>query len=105
MTERFDGFTALRVFPKTGRTHQIRVHLAHVGCPILCDRLYGGRSRLTRGELRRRPLDDDEPVLERLALHARRIKFEHPVTGQVMELVAPLRADLEGALEALRKWR
>ena len=43
--ERFDGFAVVRVFPKTGRTHQIRVHLSHIGCPVLCDRQYGGRAQ------------------------------------------------------------
>ena len=43
------------VLPKTGRTHQIRVHLAHIGCPVLCDKLYGGRASITRGDLRNAP--------------------------------------------------
>ena len=43
--ERFDGFATVQVLPKTGRTHQIRVHLSHIGCPVLCDRQYGGRAR------------------------------------------------------------
>ena len=62
--ERFDGFASVRITPKTGRTHQIRVHLASIGCPVLCDRAYGSRALLTRGELRRRP-DDESPLLER----------------------------------------
>ena len=52
MLEQFPGFAAVKVLPKTGRTHQIRVHLAHIGCPVLCDKLYGGHSKLTLGELR-----------------------------------------------------
>ncbi len=51
--ERFVGFLSARVFPKTGRTHQIRVHLAHVGCPVLCDPLYSGQRQLTQGDLLR----------------------------------------------------
>ncbi len=53
--ERFDGFATLRIVPKTGRTHQIRVHLASIHCPVLCDRQYGGRSQITRAEIRREP--------------------------------------------------
>ena len=67
--ERFDGFAAIRVLPKTGRTHQIRVHLGHIGCPVLCDRHYGGRSQITRGEIRRDPADE-LVLLSRQALHA-----------------------------------
>ncbi|HVW36182.1 MAG TPA: RluA family pseudouridine synthase [Pirellulales bacterium] len=104
VAERFDGFSAVRILPKTGRTHQIRVHLAAVGCPVLCDRAYGGRARLTRGELRR-VLDDDEVLLDRQALHARRLALKHPESGQPLELVAPLPADLDRVLAELRRWR
>jgi len=101
VVERFgDSFAALRVQPKTGRTHQIRVHLAHVGCPVLCDRQYGGRSRLTRGELRHS--DDDTILLERQALHAHRLMVDHPRSGERMELVAPLPEDICRVLEELR---
>ena len=62
VVERFVGFAALRVSPKTGRTHQIRVHLDHIGCPVLCDRLYGGRARITLGEIRRDPQDERVPL-------------------------------------------
>ena len=102
--ERFDGYAAVKVLPKTGRTHQIRVHLNHVGCPVLCDRQYGGRSQLTRGELRRDPADTTV-LLSRQALHARRIKFLHPTTDRPMDIEAPLPADLAAVLAELRAWR
>jgi len=104
VVERFDGFIAFRVLPKTGRTHQIRLHLASIGCPVLCDRLYGGRAVITRGEIRRDPTDET-PLLERQALHARRLKIRHPILDQALEFVAPLPADIEGVLEALRAHR
>jgi 23S rRNA pseudouridine1911/1915/1917 synthase len=104
VAERFDGYTALRVFPKTGRTHQIRVHLAHLGRPILCDKLYGGRSQITLGEIRDRR-ENDEVLLERMALHARRLRLSHPITGERLELEAPLRDDLQRVLAALRQHR
>jgi len=105
--ERFTGFAAVKVLPKTGRTHQIRVHLAHIGCPVLCDKLYGGRASITRGELHRpvrgsAPSGDEEVVLNRQALHARRIKLSHPATGEAVEFTASLPEDLEGVLELLR---
>jgi 23S rRNA pseudouridine1911/1915/1917 synthase len=100
VVERFAGFAAVRVLPKTGRTHQIRVHLAHIGCPVLCDKLYGGRSSITRRELIRG--GDETVVLSRQALHARRIKLAHPATGTAIEFTAPLPADLVQVLELLR---
>jgi 23S rRNA pseudouridine1911/1915/1917 synthase len=102
--ERFDGFAAIRAMPKTGRTHQIRVHLDHVGCPVLCDRQYGGRRLITRGEIRR-DQDDATVLLERQALHARRLKFIHPHTGEPLEIEAPLPADLAAVLAELRAYR
>jgi 23S rRNA pseudouridine1911/1915/1917 synthase len=102
--ERFVGFAAVKLRPKTGRTHQIRVHLHHVGCPVLCDRQYGGRARITRGEIRRQP-DDELVLLERQALHARRLRFLHPVTDAVLEVEAPLPADMAAVLDELRAYR
>ena len=102
--ERFDGFAAVKVLPKTGRTHQIRVHLAHAGIPVLCDKLYSGRSQITRGEIRR-DLADSEVLLSRQALHAARIKLTHPETGQPIEFTAPLPADLQQVLCELRQHR
>jgi 23S rRNA pseudouridine1911/1915/1917 synthase len=104
VAERFDGFAALRVAPKTGRTHQIRVHLTAVGCPVLCDKQYGGRSQVTRGEIRR-DLNDRDMLLDRQALHAQRLKLRHPVSGEPLELEAPISADLEAVLAELRQYR
>jgi len=104
VVERFEGFTAFALRPKTGRTHQIRLHLAHIGCPVLCDRLYGGRATLTVGELSRDPSDTTE-ILGRQALHARRLAIRHPISGEPLEFIAPLPPDLEAALVALRTYR
>ncbi|MEX2114897.1 MAG: RluA family pseudouridine synthase [Pirellulales bacterium] len=104
VVERFDGFAAVRALPKTGRTHQIRLHLASIGCPVLCDRLYGGRAAITRGEIRRDPTDE-LVLLDRQALHAVRLKLKHPTTGESLEFVAPLPPDIEGVLAALREYR
>ena len=102
--ERFDGFAAVRASPKTGRTHQIRVHLSHIGCPVLCDRQYGGRRRITRGEIRR-DTEDTLVLLDRQALHALRLRFSHPDTGKPIEVEAPLPDDIAAALAELRKFR
>lgn len=101
--ERFDGFAALKIFPKTGRTHQIRVHLAHVRYPVLCDRAYGSRARITLGEIARN--EDTQIVLARTALHARRLKITHPVSGEPLEFEAPIPSDITSPLEVLRKYR
>jgi 23S rRNA pseudouridine1911/1915/1917 synthase len=102
--ERFRGFAAARVLPRTGRTHQIRVHLAHIGCPVLCDRQYGGRDRLLLAELQV-GIASDEVLLERQALHARRLSIAHPQTGAPLSFEAPLPPDLERTLAALRQYR
>lgn len=108
VVQRFKGYAFLSVHPKTGRTHQIRLHLAHIGCPVLCDRLYGGHAMITRGQLQRRyvrglpPLESDaELVLERQALHASQLEFSHPKTGEKMSFKAPLPADMQRALDVL----
>ena len=102
--ERFDGFAAVRASPKTGRTHQIRVHLNHIGCPVLCDRQYGGRSRITRGEIRR-DCEDALVLLDRQALHAWRLEFAHPDTSESIRIEAPLPDDMAAVLAELRAYR
>ena len=103
--ERFAGYLSLSVFPKTGRTHQIRVHLTHVGCPVLCDTLYSGYRQVTVGELTGNPRHAHaaEVALDRLALHARRIAFAHPRTRERLEVQAPLPAEFARVLELLRQ--
>ncbi|NDC63872.1 MAG: RluA family pseudouridine synthase [Planctomycetia bacterium] len=104
VVERFRAAALVRVFPKTGRTHQIRVHLAAIGCPVLCDALYSGRSVIQRGFLTARPSDrGDEPALiARQALHASRLAVDHPGTGLRLEVSAPLPEDMQRVLDLLR---
>jgi 23S rRNA pseudouridine1911/1915/1917 synthase len=89
--ERFERATLLEAAPRTGRTHQIRVHLGSIGHPILGDRRYGGGG------------DDARALgLGRPFLHAWRLAFEHPATGERISLSEPLPADLEEALRRVR---
>jgi len=101
--ERFHGFSLVVARPVTGRQHQIRVHLQEIGHPIACDKLYGIRKRLMKGDLAPlAPGQEDAPLLTRQALHCHRVSFLHPTLGQVMALRAPLWEDMAAALEALR---
>jgi len=98
--ERFPGYCLLGVRLETGRTHQIRVHLAHLGYPLVGDPVYGGRRRLAPGL---------SPVTQealrgftRQALHALRLGLVHPVSGQWMQWEAPLPEDFQALLRLLR---
>lgn len=95
---RFAAFTLLDVTIKTGRTHQIRVHLAHEGHPIAGDEKYGDfavNKALARGEA----LPGHR--FDRMFLHARRLRFDHPATGETIELAAPLPPECQKLVEAL----
>jgi 23S rRNA pseudouridine1911/1915/1917 synthase len=102
--ERFRGYTFCRVQPKTGRTHQIRVHLASVGCPVLADKLYSGRDCLMLSDLIPN-LVEDEILMPRQALHAHRLRINHPRLKRVIAVEAPLPPEFEMTLAALRKYR
>jgi 23S rRNA pseudouridine1911/1915/1917 synthase len=106
VVERFDGFAHVRVKPETGRTHQIRVHLTHIGHPIVADKLYSGRDRLTIGDLAGPDAAEaDRVLIERQALHAHRLRFAHPRTGATIDLSATLPFDMARTLDALRAHR
>ena len=94
--ERFDGAALLEVELKTGRTHQIRVHLAEAGHPVVADPLYGRR----RGASRR--VTEAQSALGRQALHAWKLEFAHPVSGEALRFEAPVPADFQRALNELR---
>lgn len=97
--ERFQRFTLLRCRPRTGRTHQIRVHMASMGHPIVCDGLYGARKFLRRSEAGG---SGQEVVLGRQALHAAKLSFVHPLDGRPREYAAELPTDFRETLELLR---
>ena len=83
-----NGYAYVRLFPKTGRTHQLRVHLASIGHPILGDRLYGGT------------LGPGLPEISRQALHAHRLELTHPATGKPLQLESKLPSDMVALLPA-----
>ena len=86
--ERFDeGFTLVRLHLETGRTHQIRVHTSYIGHPVAGDALYGGEA---------------PGYIERQALHAERLRFRHPVSGDTIDITAPLPQDMQSFLDRLR---
>lgn len=93
--------------PKTGRTHQIRVHLVANGFSIVCDPLYGGNQKPVRlSEIKRKWNGDEEeerPLLSRLALHAWKIEFTHPETGEKFCFTAPYQKDMDATRKQLAK--
>ena len=100
LRERFHAHTLLECRLETGRTHQIRVHMAHLRHAIVGDPLYGGPLRLPRGA-------SDELVatlrgFKRQALHAETLEFVHPASGEPVRVAAPVPADLQALLKALR---
>ncbi len=88
---KYNQFTLLKCLPKTGRTHQIRVHLKYIGHPVVSDEKYGGR-KVVRLDKRWCP---------RLFLHAGKISFKHPLSGKWMQFECPLPNDLENAFYRL----
>jgi 23S rRNA pseudouridine1911/1915/1917 synthase len=98
--QRFETYTHVRVQLETGRTHQIRVHMAHIGHPLLGDTLYGARLRLPKhaDEELKTVLQD----FRRQALHAAQLGLIHPVTGKYLEWQASLPEDMQGLLGALK---
>lgn len=99
--EKFRAYTHLRLKLETGRTHQIRVHMAHIKHPLLGDQVYGGRPRLPKGAS-----EDFIGVLrgfQRQALHAAQLSLFHPETEEWMTWKAPLPQDMQDLLKAVKK--
>lgn len=108
VVERFHGYALVRAEPKTGRRHQIRLHLAHIGHPVLADRLYGGGSELMLSSLKRRYRlaegKREKPLISRPALHAAALTFLPVGSVEMRRVEAPLPRDMEVALKMLRKY-
>ncbi len=99
---RYDGFTTVNLYPRTGRTHQLRVHMASIGHAIVGDRLYGGpwiSERDLSGS------GSEQPLIEHQALHARRLKLVHPILETPLEIEAPLPPNIQRLIELLDRHR
>jgi 23S rRNA pseudouridine1911/1915/1917 synthase len=96
-----DRFSLLAVRPRTGRTHQIRVHMASIGCPLVGDKLYGGDEQLFLRQIAGvlAATEREKLVLARHALHSWRLEFFHPMLGRAMSLEAPLPADMQALVD------
>jgi 23S rRNA pseudouridine1911/1915/1917 synthase len=107
VAEAFGRFARLDCRPQTGRTHQIRVHLAAAGAPVLNDALYGDPASvllLSGLKPRYKGRDEEKPLISRLALHASELGFVHPATQEPMRVAAPLPREFEIALKYLRRF-
>ena len=115
--ERFGDYTVVRLFPKTGRTHQLRVHMRHIGHPIVADALYGGQTPdelfsaenadsshvddIEETDQPATPSEDSSPI-SRQALHAWKLEINHPLTGERLIFEAPLPDDMRNLISTLR---
>ena len=99
VAERYKDYALVKLFPKTGRTHQLRVHMSHIGHPIIGDQMYGGR---VISEFDLRGKGSVAPIFAYQALHAWRIQFRHPILEKPMELEAPFPEPFKKAVTILR---
>ena len=104
--QNFRRYTLLQARPVTGRTHQIRAHLKHLGLPILCDPLYGNGAALYLSQIKNNWRGDkyeERPLLKRLALHAYALEFAHPVSGETIKAQAEYPKDFKSITAQLQK--
>jgi len=102
--EQFRGYSLIKCTPKTGRTHQIRIHLAYIKHPIVGDDMYGGKL-VYPWQLKDAEPAVEEPVIVRCALHAFTIEFKHPSTEKMVKFEAPMPKDMQHLLDMLRQYR
>ena len=105
----FGVYSLLRFRIHTGRTHQIRVHMQHIGHPLVCDPIYGTGEPILISSIKKKyklakAADEERPILNRLGLHSARLSFEDE-KGLLMDLEAPLPKDMRALLQQLEKWK
>lgn len=105
----FNRFALVSLQLMTGRMHQIRVHMLHIGHPLVVDSLYGKREVLYLSEIKQKrfnigKFEEEKPLLSRQPLHARMLKFTHPDTGEPIECVAELPKDMLAVVKQMEKW-
>ena len=104
VVERFRGYSLLKLDIRTGRTHQIRVHMSYMKHPIVGDEMYGGKI-VYRWQIEDKEAQPQEPLMARPALHAWQLTLTHPTTNKQITFEAPLPVDFRQMLEELRKFR
>ena len=102
VVERFNGYSVVHLFPKTGRTHQLRIHMSHIKHPIVGDPFYGGR-HVSIQQITGNMEDSTELHFKRQMLHAFRLEVAHPILGTPLVLEAPPPADMQELIELLRR--
>lgn len=107
--ESFVQFSLVEATILTGRTHQIRIHLKHLGHPLAVDPLYANKTELYLSEIKRKKFNlkkntDERPLLTRVPLHAHYLKLKHPVTGVDVEIECAYPKDMRAIMSQLRKW-
>lgn len=109
VVETFRHFALLQVRPRTGRTHQIRVHLSAIECPLAVDNFYGGSEQISLADFKtnyhlKPHQTTPPPLIDRLTLHAQRLAFHDPLSNIRRVVAAPIPKDFAALLKALRKY-
>jgi 23S rRNA pseudouridine955/2504/2580 synthase/23S rRNA pseudouridine1911/1915/1917 synthase len=107
--ERFRNYTLVEANIKTGRMHQIRVHFQSIGYPLAVDAIYGRTEAFLLSAVKQNKFQlgkeqEERPLISRSTLHAARLAFDHPRTGQRMNFEANLPKDFDAVVKQLRKW-
>jgi len=105
--ESFNRYSFLEVKLLSGRQHQIRVHMQAVGCPVMCDKLYGDGEPFYLSSIKRRMhlknTEEERPLLSRVGLHATALKLNHPISKEEIEFESPLPKDMKAVIHQLSK--
>jgi 23S rRNA pseudouridine955/2504/2580 synthase/23S rRNA pseudouridine1911/1915/1917 synthase len=104
--KKFKNYTLVNAFPKTGRTHQIRVHFKSIGHPLAIDKLYGTKEKFFLSDIKTKftKSNEEKALMDRLTLHASSIEFTHPNTFTRMKIEAPYHKDFKALIKNLEKY-